>query len=38
VEAQKNAEDVMAKKFAEAFKKAKESPDTGKPLRDFDLD
>ncbi|HWG17555.1 MAG TPA: hypothetical protein VN678_06805 [Acidobacteriaceae bacterium] len=38
VQAQKNAEDVMAKKFAEAFKKAKESPDTGKPLRDFDLD
>jgi hypothetical protein len=38
VEAHKNAEDVMAKKFAEAFKKAKESPDTGKPLRDFDLD
>lgn len=38
VEAQKNAQDVMAKKFAEAFKKAKESPDTGKPLRDFDLD
>jgi hypothetical protein len=38
VEAQKNSEDVMAKKFAEAFKKAKESPDTGKPLREFDLD
>ena len=38
VQAQKNAEDVMAKKFAEAFKKAKESPDTGKPLSDLDLD
>ena len=38
VEAQKNSEDVMAKKFAEAVKKAKESPLTGKPLRDFDLD
>lgn len=38
VEAQKNAGDVLAKKFAEAMKKAKESPDTGKPLRDFDLD
>jgi hypothetical protein len=29
---------VLAKKFAEAMRKAKESPDTGKPLRDFDLD
>ena len=28
----------MAEKFAEAVKKAKEKPDTGKPLRDFDLD
>jgi hypothetical protein len=38
VDAQKNNEDVLAKKFAEAVKKAKETPDTGKPLRDFDLD
>ncbi len=38
VEAQKNSGDVLAKKFAEAMKKAKESPDTGKPIRDFDLD
>ena len=38
VEAQKNAEDLMAKKFAEAFKKAKETPTTEKPLREFDLD
>ncbi|MGA8940667.1 MAG: hypothetical protein WB439_16005 [Acidobacteriaceae bacterium] len=38
VQAEKNKEDVMAKKFAEAVKKAKESPLTGKPLRDFDLD
>ena len=38
VEAQKNKDDVLAKKFAEAVKKAKESPTTGKPLRDFDLD
>jgi hypothetical protein len=38
VDAQKNRDDVMAKKFAEAVKKAKEAPDTGKPLRDFDLD
>ncbi len=26
------------KKFREALKKAKESPDTGRPIRDFDLD
>jgi len=38
VAAQKNSEDLMAKKFAEAFKKAKETPTTEKPLRDFDLD
>ena len=38
VDAEKNKEDVMAKKFSEALRKAKESPDTGKPLRDFDLD
>jgi len=38
VEAQKNSQDLMAKKFAEAMKKAKESPTTEKPLREFDLD
>lgn len=38
VAAQKNKDDVLAKKFAEAVKKAKESPLTEKPLRDFDLD
>ena len=38
VQAEKNKDDVMAKKFAEAVKKAKETPLTGKPLRDFDLD
>jgi hypothetical protein len=38
VDAQKHKDDLMAKKFAEAVKKAKETPDTGKPLRDFDLD
>ena len=38
VEAQRNNEDVLAKKFAEAVKKAKESPLTERPLRDFDLD
>ncbi len=38
VQAEKNKEDLMTKKFAEAVKKAKESPLSGKPLRDFDLD
>ena len=38
VEAQKNAGDVLEKKFQEAVRKAKESPDTGRPIRDFDLD
>ncbi len=38
VEAQKHAADVLEKKFQEALKKAKETPDTGKPIRDFDLD
>jgi len=38
VEAQKHAKDLLEKKFQEALKKAKETPDTGKPIRDFDLD
>jgi hypothetical protein len=38
VQAEKNKDDLMSKKFAEAVKKAKESPMSGKPLRDFDLD
>ncbi len=38
VEAEKNKADLLEKKFQEAVKKAKETPDTGKPLRDFDLD
>jgi hypothetical protein len=38
VEAQKNKDDLMAKKFAEAVKKAKESPLSERPLRDFDLE
>ena len=38
VDAEKNKDDVMAKKFAEAVKKAKETPLTERPLRDFDLD
>jgi hypothetical protein len=38
VEAQKNSADLLEKKFQEAMKRAKEAPDTGKPIRDFDLD
>ena len=38
VEAEKNKQDLFDKKFAEAMRKAKESPQTGKPLRDIDLD
>jgi hypothetical protein len=32
-----NKEDILAKKFEEAMKKAKDGP-IGKPIRDFDLD
>ncbi|MFQ5817821.1 MAG: hypothetical protein ACE5H2_07695 [Terriglobia bacterium] len=35
--AQKTRSDVLARKFEEQFKKAKDQPIT-KPLRDFDLD
>jgi ribulose kinase len=38
MEAQKNASSLLEKKFQEAVKKAKETPDTGRPIRDFDLD
>ena len=38
VQAEKHRDDVLEKKFAEALKKAKESPMTGKPLREFDLE
>jgi molecular chaperone DnaK (HSP70) len=38
VEAQKHAGDLLEKKFQEAVRKAKETPDTGRPIRDFDLD
>jgi len=34
---EKNKEDILAKKFEEAMKKAKDTP-AGKPIRDFDLD
>ena len=32
-----NKEDILAKKYEEAMKKAKDAP-AGKPIRDFDLD
>ena len=38
VAAQKNAKDVLQRKFDEAFKKAKESPVDERPFREFDLD
>ena len=38
VDAQKHAAELLEKKFQEAVKKAKETPDTGRPIRDFDLD
>jgi len=37
-EAEKQHGKVLEKKFDELFKRAKEAPDTGKPIRDFDLD
>ena len=38
VDAHKNKNDLLEKKFAEAVKKAKETPLGDKPLRDFDLE
>ena len=38
VDAEKNKEDLFEKRFAEALRKAREDPSTGKPLREFDLD
>jgi hypothetical protein len=38
VDAEKNKADLMEKKFAEALRKAKDAPNEGKPLREFDLD
>lgn len=37
LDAERNKEDLLEKKFAEALKKAKDAPE-GKPLREFDLD
>ena len=38
IQAEKQRDDLLEKKFAEALKKAKESPLTDRPLRDFDLE
>jgi hypothetical protein len=38
VDAEKNKASLLEKKFQEAVKKAKESPDEGPRLRDFELD
>ncbi|HEY0784665.1 MAG TPA: hypothetical protein VGD62_02270 [Acidobacteriaceae bacterium] len=38
VNAEKHKDDLMEKRFAEALKKAKESPADERPLREFDLD
>jgi hypothetical protein len=38
VEAETHKAELMDKKFQEAFKKAKETPDTGPLVRDIDLD
>jgi hypothetical protein len=37
VENERNKADLLEKKFQEAIKKAKETPDSGRPLRDIDL-
>jgi hypothetical protein len=37
VDAEKNKEDLLEKRFAEAMRKAKDAPE-GKPLREIDLD
>ena len=37
VEAERNKEDILSRKFAENLKKAKDAP-IEKPIRDFDLD
>jgi predicted transcriptional regulator len=38
VEAEKNKHQLFDKRFEEALRKAKETPDEGRPLREFDLD
>jgi hypothetical protein len=38
MESERNKKDIMERRFAEAVKRAKDDPSTGKSLRDFDLD
>jgi len=38
VDAEKNKDDLLNKRFADALKRAKESPVTDRPLREFDLE
>jgi len=38
LDAEKNREDLLKKKFDEAMKKAKENPDAPPPLRGIDID
>ena len=38
VEAEKNKSDLLDKKFQEAMKRAKETPDAPRRIRDIDLD
>ncbi len=38
VDAEKNKQDLLERKFSEALRRAKETPGAGKPLRDIDLD
>lgn len=38
VDAEKNKDDLLNKKFAEALRRERENPSEGKPLREFDLD
>ena len=38
LDAEKNKDDLLEKRFAEALKKAKDSPASERPLREFDLE
>jgi hypothetical protein len=38
VDNEKHKADLLERKFQEAVKRAKDTPDTGKPIREFDLD
>ena len=38
VDAEKHKDDLMERRFAEALKKAKESPVDERPFREFDLE